>query len=401
VGNRLSLAMIVKDEGALLAECLDSVRDAVDEVCVLDTGSHDDTVAVARSAGARVAFFPWCDDFAAARNASIEPCTGDWILVLDADERLDRADAARLALLTAAPRDRCYRLMTRNYTDRTSVSAFMRCIPGDPHAQGCAGWFPSWKVRLFPNGVGARYEGTVHELVRPSLERAGLAVAESDIVVHHYPLLHGEARLKAKRRLYIALGIEKLRTDPRDPKAHAELGHQYGELGDWAKAVAAYRSALCLDPRDAESLKNLGGALHLLGRDEEAERALRLAVDYDGGCADAWRNLGVLLADRAQWPAAVECFANAVHLAPEWVDGPRYLAVALEQSGRLEESARAARCAIEACPESAQAVDLYATLMIRLDRRAEALDLLRSLEEEGASVALLGRARDMLQARQA
>ena len=79
----LSLAMIVKNEAANLPRCLASVQGLVDEMVVVDTGSTDDTVAIAESFGARMGHFPWTDDFAAARNESLRLCTGGWVLVLD------------------------------------------------------------------------------------------------------------------------------------------------------------------------------------------------------------------------------------------------------------------------------------------------------------------------------
>lgn len=80
--------MIARDEAKNLPACLASVRGVVDEIIVCDTGSVDDTVAIAQAAGARVVHFPWVNDFSAARNAALAAATGDWILSLDADERL-------------------------------------------------------------------------------------------------------------------------------------------------------------------------------------------------------------------------------------------------------------------------------------------------------------------------
>jgi glycosyltransferase involved in cell wall biosynthesis len=84
----LSVCMIVRDEEGHLAGCLDSVQAIADQVVIIDTGSVDSTENIARQFGAEVYFSPWENDFAAARNVSLSYATGDWILWLDADERL-------------------------------------------------------------------------------------------------------------------------------------------------------------------------------------------------------------------------------------------------------------------------------------------------------------------------
>ncbi len=94
-GNRMSvmptvaLSMIVKNAARDLPECLASVRGGVSEIVVADTGSTDDTAAIAQKAGARVISVPWENDFSKARNFPLELVTADWVLSLDADERLD------------------------------------------------------------------------------------------------------------------------------------------------------------------------------------------------------------------------------------------------------------------------------------------------------------------------
>lgn len=82
----LSLCMIVKNEEAVLQESLSQVGRYVTEIIVVDTGSSDRTKEIAQSFGAQVYDFPWCDDFSAARNFSLEKASNDWVLVLDADE---------------------------------------------------------------------------------------------------------------------------------------------------------------------------------------------------------------------------------------------------------------------------------------------------------------------------
>ncbi len=84
----LSVCMIVRDEEKVLSRCLKSVEGIADELIVVDTGSKDNTITIAKDFDARVFHFEWCDDFAAARNESLKHATGDWILQIDADEEL-------------------------------------------------------------------------------------------------------------------------------------------------------------------------------------------------------------------------------------------------------------------------------------------------------------------------
>jgi len=85
---RVSLSMITRNEERFLGACLASVQGAVDEVVIVDTGSTDHTLDIVRAFGAKIGFREWDDHFANARNAALAMCTGDWVISLDADERL-------------------------------------------------------------------------------------------------------------------------------------------------------------------------------------------------------------------------------------------------------------------------------------------------------------------------
>lgn len=383
MGATIALAMIVKDEAVHLPGCLDSIRDAVDEICIVDTGSTDDTLAIAKEYEAKVSVYLWSDDFAAARNESLRICTKDWILVLDADERIAAEDVPVLRNLTRGSHEIAYRFTTRNYTNNTGVSEFQPCDTNDPNARGFAGWYPSTKVRLFPNKHGARFEGKVHELVNQSLERQGVRIADCAVPIHHYPLTRDAEQIRKKQELYLKLGHAKAAADPKDPKAFAELGNQYAEVGDYGNAAGAYREAAKLDPTNAVYLKDLGGMLHHLGRHEEAHRALRLAIDHDPKLFDAWRNLGVVLVDTKQFDGAIECFEKALQIDPSWGEGHRYLSVAIEGSGRLADAAVESRKALEAEPRSKECLQLYIHQMLRLERRPEAREFILSLIASG------------------
>ena len=99
----LSLSMIVRDEAERIESCLNSVKGFVDEMVLLDTGSTDNTVALAEAAGAQVERLDWPGDFAPARNAALEHVRGDWVLVLDADERLRAEAIPAIRALMAQP----------------------------------------------------------------------------------------------------------------------------------------------------------------------------------------------------------------------------------------------------------------------------------------------------------
>ena len=93
---RITLCLIARDEEAMLPACLESVRGAVDEIVLVDTGSRDRTVEIARAAGAKVVEQAWRDDFSAPRNEALRLATGQWVLQLDADERLAPGAGERL-----------------------------------------------------------------------------------------------------------------------------------------------------------------------------------------------------------------------------------------------------------------------------------------------------------------
>ena len=95
---KLSVSMIVKNEQENIAQCLNSVKDA-DEIIVVDTGSKDETPDIAKSMGAKVFFFPWRDNFAEAYNFADSRCQGDWILSIDADERLEEGGIKKIRKL--------------------------------------------------------------------------------------------------------------------------------------------------------------------------------------------------------------------------------------------------------------------------------------------------------------
>jgi tetratricopeptide (TPR) repeat protein len=156
--RRIALVLIARDEARAIERCLASVRRWVDEMVVLDTGSVDDTPAIAARCGARVTQFAWIDDFSAARNAALDLTDADWCLVLDADEWIAEGGEALATVRDAEP----------DFVGQLNVASLL------DDGSGRVDRASSWLSRLLPRGV--RYEGRVHEQPATALPRRRLAL---------------------------------------------------------------------------------------------------------------------------------------------------------------------------------------------------------------------------------
>ncbi len=180
-GTAVSACLIIKNEEQYLARCLWSILPIVHEIIVVDTGSTDRSEEIAAAFGAKISHASWTNDFSEARNRSLEPAIGDWILVLDGDEVLSAADHdAFRALITSGGKRTAYSFVTRNYLIPMNVIGWT-ANDGKYAEEAGSGWIPSEKTRLFPRKKGVRFENPVHELVEPSLQAAGIRVARAKI----------------------------------------------------------------------------------------------------------------------------------------------------------------------------------------------------------------------------
>src|SRR5262245_47389683 len=216
---RLALVMIARNEERCVERCLNSVRAHVDSMLVLDTGSSDRTVEIAQRAGARVAHFDWCDDFAAARNAALQLADADWSLVLDADEWLvDGASGLRALLRADAP-------------PAVGVIRVDNLFGSGEASASCS---TSWLSRVLPRGVC--YSGRVHEQPDAAWPRRRL-----DIVVRHDGYL--DAPMQGKRGRNERLLRLALAERPGDPYLHYQLGKDLELRALYEEALPRYRQA--------------------------------------------------------------------------------------------------------------------------------------------------------------
>ena len=226
VGLTLTLCMVVRDEAELLPMCLASARRAVDEIVVVDTGSSDRTIEIAGGFVARVIELPWNGSFADARNAGLDAATGDWILYLDADERLIDGAAEIRALLGRTWREGFF-LELRNLTGR----------PGSRSAVV----HPA--LRLFRNRPEYRFEGRIHEQISQFMpiylpER----FEPTPIRVLHLGYLDRIVAAREKSGRNLAL-LELEAGDAPSPYVSFNLGGEYQRLGEWSTAARHFDAA--------------------------------------------------------------------------------------------------------------------------------------------------------------
>lgn len=219
----ISLCMIVKDEEQCLARCLDSVKDVADEIIIVDTGSKDNTVNIAKSYTEHVYHFQWINDFAAARNESIKHATGKWVLVLDADEYLEpkAGQTLREFLQKEEPDGHIIYSM--------SVLSFLG-------KAGSTGVNEALVSRVFPNHLGVCYHRPIHEQPRSEDGAELLYRAVPCRILHSgYEEETMAAKRKHERNLSI-FGQHKARNGGYSAYDYLMLGNQYIMMGDYDQA---------------------------------------------------------------------------------------------------------------------------------------------------------------------
>lgn len=367
----LSLCMIVRDEERVLGECLKSATPWFDEVIIVDTGSTDRTVEIAKEFGARVFHFPWCDDFSAARNVSLSHARGDWVFWMDADDTLPPECGAKLRGLAWLAEEK-----TTGFIAQVHI----------PAAPGEVGFTVVDHVKLFRNLPGLRFEGRIHEQILEPIHRIGGRVERSDAYVVHSGYDYSTEGQKKKRVRDLTLLEKDLADRPNHPfvlfnigmtayhmkeydkaivalerclsisrpqestvrKVYAMLSGCFSEQGQFEEAKRRVEQGLELYPHDPELLFRAGGIYRELKELPRSERAYRtLLQTRESGHVDsldvtmtgfkAHHNLALVLCEMGQLPQAEEQFrqasANSPQFTPSWLG----LADVLLRQGRRDE----------------------------------------------------------------
>lgn len=226
----LSAALIVRDEARVLGGCLASIEDVVDEIVLVDTGSQDDSVAIALDHGARVIHHGWSGDFAEARNVGLEAARGEWVLYVDADERLTGADRDSMQKLLHGAREVAFRLLLRP----------------DSHST------PYREHRLWRNDPRIRFAGRIHEKVTPAIAAVSLRdrrpIGDCELLLEH---LGYEGDQSHKHRRNLPLLRAQLEREPDNLFNRHHLARVLDGLGEHEEALDVLTDAVELARRRA------------------------------------------------------------------------------------------------------------------------------------------------------
>jgi glycosyltransferase involved in cell wall biosynthesis len=256
--------MMVKDEEALLPQCLESIKEAVDEIIVVDTGSTDRTVEIAKSYGAKIYHHPWENNFSKHRNQSISYASQDWILIMDADEAFFYEDAPKLK-----------RILRETHADFLYLQCYDLEKTGKVH-----GVFN--QVRLFRNSLDMNYTSRVHN----QLQTVGKG-EYSKLRFRHFGYGLSPDKMEEKHKRTTSLLLQSIREDPENPYYHHQLAASYSMHREFEKAIEEGELALAL--MREKGLKSIyfvnvyyavAQGCFALGDLDRAESVCREALDF-------------------------------------------------------------------------------------------------------------------------
>ncbi|MWV42304.1 glycosyltransferase [Paenibacillus sp. HJL G12] len=303
----ISLCMIVRNEAANLARCLESIHKAVDQMIIVDTGSTDDTVQIAHRFGAQVLHVPWDGDFAKARNAGIELARNAWILFMDADEELETGDIAELRLCAQHLEFEGFFLQVHNHVSNDIRSTTATVNP---------------LLRMFRRRPEHRFRGRIHEQIAASIieHRPAAKLHITNIKIHHYGYSSGMVASKNKIRRNMELLQLALEAEPEEPFHHYNMAVEYMRLNEHEPALHHIHQAKDLAAPEISYyhllFKYESRCLFALGRAEEAIAACSSGLVQYPDYTDLYHLKGVISLAAGQLIEAEQAFLRAIEAGP-------------------------------------------------------------------------------------
>jgi glycosyltransferase involved in cell wall biosynthesis len=392
----LSLCAIAKNEAHRIADCLTSVKNFVDEIILVDTGSSDRTIEIAKQHKAKVFRFEWCDDFAAARNFALSHAKGEWILVLDADEILDASIipvlkqvmersnclAVNLVRLEVGASQSPYSLVSRLFRRRADLiftgiyhERIDRCVE-----EICDGTHPArnrephWQVVTVPNIAIHHYGYQANEIAN----KQKFQFAER-LMHKHLEAFSQDSYMYGKLgALYISNSALPQTEQEKFDRANLDRGIELLQTGlDFA---TKHTDGMHLDKNRApvlfELYYHLGIAYERRSQPELAKQAYQMALELDVPDLvklPAYNNLGGLWLEENAPALAIAAHKKVTAIAPQFAKGFFNLGLALKAASRFGEAVSAYEKAIALEPEYAEAYQNLGVVLMRMGQVPSAI----------------------------
>ncbi len=366
---KLSLCMIVKNEEEKLPRCLSSVSGLVDEVILVDTGSTDRTVTIAQSFNAKVHFFEWCHYFSAARNVSLSPAQGEWILVLDADEVLVPEVIPMLRGAIEDPHHLVVNLL------RQEIGAMQ-----SPY---------SLVSRLFRRHPSLHFSHPYHETIDDSVMQVLSQEVQWRVVdLPHIAILHDGYQIGtiAQRDKFATAQVTMegfLAQHPNDPYICGKLGSLYVQLGELERGINLLERGLKLATEPAivyELYYHAGIAQNRHGKSQQAEYHYQTALQQailPQLKLGAYNNLGNLYKDGGDLSAAEVAYEATLEIDPGFIQGHYNLAMTFKAMGNIQQAIGHYQQAIVLNPDFAEAYQNLGIIWLKLGQVETALQTFR------------------------
>ena len=294
VNPTLSLCMIVKNEEKFLPGCLESVKGYLDEIIIVDTGSTDNTVEIAKRFGAKVYHHAWENSFSKARNYSLDYATCDWIFILDADEELDKDDAHKLK-----------EVIKNNSINVAYLPVFGRPEGGEISSVGNS-------ERLFRNHSGFYYDGIVHNTLKCNNSMKKIS-KRFNIKLYHYGYCQDNEQMERKFMRTSVLLKEAIKNNPDDPNPHFYLASSYLERKKFNECIEESLEAIRLFKNQysdiqARLLPYYTASIAFLNTDDmdNAEKYALEAIDFYPDYLDIYHILSSIYYNRREYNKCID-----------------------------------------------------------------------------------------------
>ena len=304
---KLTACYMVKNEEENLPRSIDSLKNVVDELIVVDTGSSDRTIEIANSYGAKVIETKWQDDFSTPRNIAIDNATGDWIIFLDADEYFITPKKVRSAIEKLSSKD-----VILNQRINIDESKGNREISRD------------WNPRIFKNVNYLRYRGLIHENITDIRgKNLNFTFADEDLTIYHTG--YGATTIKSKHERNLKLIEKEIKLYGREPKHDIALVDCYVGLEDYEKVIYYAEKVLNSTSRTLTGhgriYRNLINAMHELKYpDEERLKVADEAIKVLPNIPDFYAIRAIVLCDLNRLSEAYESFHQSLSV---WKNSPK------------------------------------------------------------------------------